>query len=347
MEQLSPARTSSRRGSAWRRVPQPALFLRLEIDRDLTVRREPSFAYPVLTDFFPVGEALPFVAAFLDGDGRSLSCATLRADYWYRDPGCWPKQVRQTLSFPSGARTFQVLADRQVIHEEAIPDPPTLELECGYAADAERIRVKWHAAVPAKHGERRERPATLWYLVQYHSRDAWRGIGPRTQETEAYIEFKHMGLPVSVPIRVLATSGIATGMAECAQEEDKRDTGPEGELVLATPEPQDEPVQVGSLLRVHAIDSGGRSLPQARVRWYDEAGRELTRGRDLDVGALGPGEHVVHAVATGTGGRPLVRTFVLHRQEPHAPCYLVASTALPPRADSPVHRHEQGEMHDH
>jgi hypothetical protein len=73
----------------------------------------------------------------------------------------------------------------------------------------------------------------------------------------------------------------------------------------------------------------------------------LSRGRDLDVTDLGPGEHVVHAIATGTGGRPLRRTFFLRREEPKSPCHLVASLVPMPRPDAPVHRHEEGEEHDH
>jgi hypothetical protein len=347
MDELSSTRAFRGGGPEWIRVLQPALFLRMEIDRDLTVHREPSFAYPVLTDFFPVGQSLPFSGEFADADGIVLSCFTLREDCWHCAPDCWPKRIRQTVSLPPRARVFRVFAGRDVIYEEHIVDPPELQVKCSYGAEAERIQVTWFASVAGPKSPRRQSAPDLWYLVQYHSRGAWRGLGPRTQDTEAQIAIKLMGLPVSVPIRVLATTGIATGINECAVVDDTPFKRPEMGLTAVTPDPTDAPVRLGGRLRVHAIDSGGRSLPDASVRWYDEAGRELERGRDLDVSKLGAGEHVVHAVATGTGERPLFRTFVLHRREPQADCYLAASTDRPLRDDSPVHLHEKGEMHDY
>jgi hypothetical protein len=322
------------------------LFLRLEIDEDLTVEKEPSFAYPVLTDFFPTGRPLPFEAEFRDDEGKRLSCTTLRDDCSHCDPGCWPKHVRQTIGFPAGAREFRVVHSGDVIYREAVPDPPKVELKCEYDAAAEAIHLEWQAIAPNQGQEEGEEP-DLWYLVHYRSRGAWRGLGPRTQSTED-VDLKQLSLPVTVPIRVLATSGIATGIAECAQSPPSQRKPPgEGSIVTVGGEPTDESIQLGHVLRVHAIDDGGRSLGGAEIRWYDEAGRELNRGRDLHLNALGAGEHVVHAVAVGTGGRPLMRTFILHRAEPTHHCHLVASHALERRADAPIHRHVEGEMHDH
>jgi hypothetical protein len=335
-----------RRGAEWLRVPQPALFLRLEIDRDLTVRKEPSFAYPVLTDFFPVGQPIPFEAEFLDDAGTRLSCTALREDCWHCDADCWPKRVRQTIGLPPNARKFRVTHDTDVIYEEDIPDPPKLNVACSYDAQANMIRVTWQATVPSQ-GQQTEDSPNLWYLVHYHAHGAWRGLAPRTQDTHADIDLKHLSLPATVPIRVLATSGIATGIGECAQEPAGGQQAGEGTLIATHGDPKDEPVPLGDVLRVHAVDEGGRSLPDVDIRWYDEAGRELTRGRDLDVTALGAGEQVVHAIATGSGGHPLVRTFVLHRPQPDAPCHLIASNVPPQRTDSPAHQHDAGEMHDH
>jgi hypothetical protein len=335
-----------RRGAEWLRVPQRALFLRLEIDRDLTVRREPSFAYPVLTDFFPVGEPIPFLAEFLDRDGSPLSCRPLREDCWHCDSGCWPKTVRQTVGLPTDARKFRVLHDDDVIYEENIPDPPKVELSCKHDTEMGIIKLTWQASAASQQREGEGDP-DLWYLVHYHARGAWRGLGPRTQDTHAELDLRQLSLPVTVPIRVLATSGIATGIAECSLTPTGREPSGEGTIVATTPDPDDGPVPLGNVLRVHAIDEGGRSLSGANVRWYDDAGRELTRGRSLDLTALGAGEHVVHAVATESGGRPLVRTFVFHRRDQRSPCHLIASRVPPRGADPPGHHHEAGEMHDH
>lgn len=328
-------------GPEWRRVPMPTLFLRLQINRDHTVQREPSFAYPVLTDYFPVGNPLPFQLELLNEKGVSLSCSRLREDCWHCDAFCWPKRVRQAVSYPDGARKLRILHGADTIYEEDIPDPPAVKVDCSYDSQTNRIRIRWSATAPADtSSEGGGEGANLWYLVHYHSRGAWRGLGPRTQQREAWLNVKQLAVPATTPVRVLATSGIATGIAECVPKTKGPAPPPEGRLIDTGGDPSEEgPVPLTHPLRVHAIDDGGRLLVGADIRWYDESGRELARGRDFDVGRLGVGQHVITAVATQTGGRPIGRTFVIGRPEPGGPCQLHAAHDMPRREDSPAHIH--------
>jgi hypothetical protein len=333
-----------KRGAEWRRVPMPMLFLRLDIGRDYTVRREPSFAYSVLTDFYPVGDPLSFEVEFLDEDGSSLACSQLREDCWHCDRSCWPKRIRQPVSYPDGARQLRVQHGPDTIYEESIPEPPTVQVRCSYDNKTGRTRIRWTAAAPeTPNDQQAEDGIELWYLVHYRDRGTWRGLGPRTREREAWLDVKMLSLSPTTPIRVLATSGIATGIGECSPETKQPPPPIEGRLVTVNGDPRDgEPMPIPRMLRVHAIDDSGRTLTEADIRWYDESGRELARGRDLDVRRLGPGQHVINAVASQTGGRPIGRTFVIGRAGPGGAPQLHAAYDLQRRADSPAHLHQGG-----
>ena len=55
---------------------------------------------------------------------------------------------------------------------------------------------------------------SLWYLVQWLDGDYWRGVAPRQQETSLLIPGQLFADSPELTVRVLATSGIATGIAE-------------------------------------------------------------------------------------------------------------------------------------
>ena len=127
--------------------------------------------------------------------------------------------------------------------------------------------------------------------------------------------FAHLGL---LQFRVLATSGLATGIGTC-------------ELDLGTPPlPTVEIVPTGSwptedkptrLVTVAVVDEWGRTVSDPDIRWYDEAGSEIGRGRSLDLGALPEQIGAVRAVALNVGPGRVEKTW-LARRTPAGGCTL-------------------------
>jgi hypothetical protein len=102
-----------------------------------------------------------------------------------------------------------------------------------------------------------------------------------------------------VEVRVLASSGIATGVGECTLKGPS--TAPPTDIVLSEDPTNTAIGRPGGLIRVGAVDSTGRTVPDAEVRWYAESGAEIGFGRTLDVRGLGEGQHVVRAVLHDLG----------------------------------------------
>lgn len=108
----------------------------------------------------------------------------------------------------------------------------------------------------------------------------------RTRERTALVPARLFGSRSRMRVRALATSGLATGAAEC---------------MLTLPEPRPRPITViiasdvgpsepvpGSAVpvgqsgvRAYAVDDAGRSGPDPGFVWFDGAGHEIARGRRL------------------------------------------------------------------
>jgi hypothetical protein len=69
------------------------------------------------------------------------------------------------------------------------------------------------------------------------------------------------------------------------------------------------------------IDEGGRTVSDPDIRWYDEGGAEIGRGRSLDLGALSEQIAAVRAVALNVGQGRVERTW-LTRRTPAGGCTL-------------------------
>lgn len=278
----------------WIRKESELLFLGLSVARDRTVRRRASFHYPALWTW-PRGEATGFTVELHDGAGRVLVCQTLHEECRHCTGNCWPKRFRDVVSMPPGAKTLVVWEGRDRLYEEDIPDPPEVEVECRYLEKEQAHEVKWSAADGQGDGEE----ADLWYLVQWQDLDgSWRGVAPRTRERTMRIPVSLVGWRASVPVRVLATSGIATGVGECTLE-GPDDVPPPCDVVVMT----DPTVEVHlGVITVALVESGGRTVPDPEVHWYNESGAEIGRGRTLDLGPLREGEQIVRAVVPDRGG---------------------------------------------
>jgi len=299
----------------WIRRDMMTLHLRLVIDRDRTVTRLASFHYPV-ADPWSSGRPTGFTAEILGEGGRVLSCAPLREACTHCDPGCWPKHIRTSLPFPDGAARLVIREGDEVLTEEDIPAAPDVEVRCRADAAAGEHVVTWKAS----------EDADLWYLVQYEEPDGtWRGAAPRTRETEMRIPWRLLGRRRSVRIRVLATSGLATGVGECTVERAEPETGNPGIVVL-------EPVGPATVVTVAVLDGRGSTVSDPEVAWYDEGGREIGRGRSLDVASLPPGAEVVYAVSEGSAEAQI-------RLERDEAGRCTGCRVLEPATDRDVHTH--------
>lgn len=264
------------------------LHLGLEIARDRTVRRVPSFHHPGHGVGGPrCGE---FTLELLDEEGKVLICAPLSCGCGRGGCQCWPRHVRDTIPWPPGVRTLVVWEGEKQLYEEDVPDPPKVRIT-SVEAQKDRAEIKWQVS-----GEGAESD-DLWCIVHWYDPVArvWRGVAPRQRDHSAVVParlFRHGQLCV----RVLATSGLATGFAQRELELDGYEPSPT--------RPRVEMVELGptgggpaAVLRAVLFDEAGREVRGADVAWYDAGGAEISRGSELDTRTLEPGAQVVRAVA--------------------------------------------------
>ena len=286
------------------------LMLRLTITRDRQVTRIPSFHYQAAPTI--PGKCSQFTAEILDADKKVLACAPLSCDCDHGGCDCWPKNLRDAIAFPEGARWLVVWEKDTKLYEEEIPDPPKVEIvSCDRGEEGIRLEWKGHA------GKKRE----LWYLVHWYDERAgiWRGAGVRQQETKLVIPPRFAASRDGVELRVLATSGIATGVAEITYKPGGGDDGggPDddggSDDVVNIALLEDPAKGKTHVLRAVATDSLGRQLPSDRFRWYDEHGGELGRGATLDTRSMPPGRRAVRAVYDPASSRPAVTGWMVER----------------------------------
>jgi hypothetical protein len=289
----------------WIPIKQPHLFLRMDIRRDRTVEFQTAFHFAARPR--PHGtEPTDFVAELQDGEGRVLRSACLYAE----GAGCgctckaggWPVKIRHAIAFDPRSRMLVLYECDKVIAKWPIPDPPKVVVDVSGEGNRERpdIEVSWHA-VSSTDEERGE----LWYLIQWRDRlGTWRGLSPRTQKTRLTVPKRIFKGERQSAIRVLASSGIATGEAlwegEIQAPRDAPPTGVEIGLV-GIGSPGRGAHVLPQFLRATVLSGTGASVRGAELRWYDGRGAELGRGRSLDLGRLRVGQHQITATALNTG----------------------------------------------
>jgi hypothetical protein len=283
----------------WIKIKQPKLFLNLHIERDHHVHAKPAFVFPAYPQ--PHGpRRTGFTAELLDGQGRRLRHACLWASA--HRPACecdggasdWPLHIRQAIGFHPRAATLVILdCDGKPIYRQEVGKAPAVRVEVHGADDRQQphLLVRWHA----------EGAQDACYLVQW--RDAfgtWRGAGRRTRKTELAVPKSLFGRQRKVAIRVLASGGLATGMAVWEGELDVPDTPPGVSMQLGlagVPAGASGPVPLQRSLRLWVAHGAARP----EVRWYNARGAQIGSGRTLDLSSLPYGRHSVHAVVLDTG----------------------------------------------
>ena len=265
-------------------VNSEMLFLGLTITRDRTVTRRPSFHYvaPGL-DLCACGR---FTAELLDGDGNTLICATLHSDCNRVGCKCWPKITRDQIPYPKESKTLVVYEGEKEIYREDIPAAPIVTIS-GSDQQKDGVLVKWH-------GPKGDHKDSLWYVVHWYDArsEAWRGVAPRLQETSLLIPQNLFATAGKLQVRVLATSGIATG---CAQVEVTLKNwsyqAPTVRLLGLNPG-DGSPVKGTDVIVAGAFDRSGRQLDASRSTWYVN-GAQTAQGSSLDLRKLGNGRNTV------------------------------------------------------
>lgn len=287
----------------WIPIPQPQLFLRLDIHRDRSARLHPSFRFdarPRPRD----GEPTEFVLELLDDDGT-----VLRSDCLYADAsgcGCschaggWPLRIRHAIAFDPRTRTLVLYECDKEIDRWHVPESPKVSVQVsGADARDEEIELRWDASAPS--GDDVE----LWYLVQWRdARGTWRGVAPRTRRNAMKIPKRLFDGARDATLRVLATSGIATGVAlwEGALSPPRTPPGsrrtPQRRISLVGVELHEPGAhEVAGPLRACVESPAGSTSSAADLRWYDARGAEIARGRSFDPSQLGAGQHTITAVS--------------------------------------------------
>jgi hypothetical protein len=270
------------------------LILGITVARDREVTRRPSFHFVAPASARP--RCSEFIAELLDERGQVLVCAPLTCDCDHGGCECWPKTTRDAIPWSADARRLVIWEEDRKLYEEAIPAPPKVEIVSA-SSGKDGVRIAWQL-----HGGGSR---AIWYLVHWYDKEAevWRGLSPRQQERSLLIPRALFGNGRLLDVRVLATSGIATGVAERTVSLDETPAG-EVNVALIGYEPTEAGKKLPHVLSAISTDSAGRQLPAEWIHWYDAQGAELARGQELDLRAMPSGRQIVRAVVHD----PSVRT---------------------------------------
>jgi hypothetical protein len=299
------------------------LFLRLTISRDRVVTRVPSFHFPAPL-FGGCGCHPQFTAEFQDERHQVLGCSPLTPDC-SAGCDCWPKSIMNDVAFPQDSRWLVIWEGDRKLYEEHIPDPPAVHIE-GSEQEKDGVLLRWNET----------NGGSLWYLVHWLDGDDWRGVAPRQQETSLLIPGRLFTEGPELTVRVLATSGIATGTAETTLRFDGyRPAGLELGIRGVPPE-TDSPVALPPVIQAVIRDAGGRQFGADGLAWFADDGQPIGNGPWADLRALSLGEHEIRAVARRLEAHALTRSWSIER----TPSGFSLKQAIPPpQIDEPEENH--------
>jgi hypothetical protein len=229
------------------------------------------------------------------------------------DDCLWPKPFRQDIPFDVDAKRLVILECDNVIFEVDIPDPPKVELTCKSAddPDIDYVGCNWNAT--------REGHQDLWYLLQWRDRrGVWRGVAPRTQRTEWKVPKSFWARDREMSLRVLATSGIATGLGTCTgklvHRQDKTPgPRPVDIQLIGVEAAEGATVELAPTVRVAVTTATGGTLATGQILWHGADGGLIGRGRSLLLSNLPVGVHVVHASVLNEGDGEGTRAWIFER----------------------------------
>jgi len=303
----------------WLRIKTPHLFLRIDIERDRRVRFHEAFHFD--TRPRPHGpNPTDFSVELLDEDGKALRSACLYAEMsccgchpW---DGSWPVCIRQAVPYHPRSRTLVLYEGEKEIFRKEILPPPVVKVECsgGEDREADALTVSWK--VNLSKGIKSE---DVWYLVQWQdARGTWRGSTPRTQKSELVIPKRIFNRQRQITIRVLATSGIATGVGVC--QSDISYPGPRrGEppvvRLAGVPVRGNRSLPLPPVIRAVVESTGGQTQSRPEILWHDGRGAEIGRGRSFDLRNLPRGQTLLGAAVFDRGQGSAKAQWLILRDE--------------------------------
>lgn len=224
-----------------------------------------------------------------DGEGRPRACVTLEESCFHCGVTCWPRFLSAEVPIdPKRASKLVILENETEIASFDIPPAPQLVLDEVHYGEDDTAIVRWTARDENE----------LVYLVHWQDeKGVWRGIAPRQKDKEISIPRPLRLGKRRLPVRVLASNGLATAIAETTVDplRGRRDPDKEPPVTLVVSS-SDVPV-----VRAWAIDHLGRSVPDAELLWFDEKGGEIGRGPTLDTRQIEGGKRSIRVVAVNAG----------------------------------------------
>ncbi len=353
----------------WIRVKQPKLFLRLDIDRDGGVELDPSFHFPAHPR--PRGSVTTdYRIEFVGEESEILSSTCLYADDLDcgGDCGCGcgcddgghgkAVRIRQAVPYPPGAARMRLTRCDETVEEWSIPEAPEVEVEveCDDREkyDRSEVMIRWNIGGsgdepnPESSDDDDDGEYDYWSLVQWRDRlGTWRGCSLRTRQAEITVPRSVFGPGTDITVRVLVTSGIATGVAEwsgpCGSPPVA--SSPDAPRLVLTRGGTDAPrTELEGTLRVAVV--GTRGGDAGTIRWHGSTGGELGRGRTLDLRALPVGQSVVTASVVGASDRVKRAQWLVERTRDGRFFLLKGDQHLPDPCAPPDEPDDGGHDHD-
>ena len=245
----------------WIRRRERLLHLSLWVD-GAKVQLRPSFTFEAFLR--RPGTNSDYEVHLLGKDDAVLACVGLQQACGACAGHCGPVQLLGEVPWNGDATKLVLRRKGHDIAEFEVEPQPAVKAHSEMSKDGQML-IKWCASAPD--------PA-LWYLVQWCDRDGtWRGMAPRTQQTQLVVpKWLRWATKDVLQLRVLAVLRLHTATADC--QLDALPGEPPTDVVV-------HEVAGGSVVRATLVDPTGRTLVPDDLAWYDEAGGEVARGAEV------------------------------------------------------------------
>jgi len=302
------------------------IHLGLTLTRDRKVTRRPSFNF--MGHLLNRKRCGDFYVEFQDDKRNPLSCSSLHCNC---DEGCkcWPKNIRDIVFFPENSRWLVVWEDDNKIYEEEIPPVPKINIDY-QKPGKEGVELKWSAQPDSK---------DLWYLVQWYDRraESWRGVAPRQQSNQMTIPFRFFSRSEELNIRVIATPGLGTGMAEQMVKIDNFKPKRDQSVLMGIDTSAKKPIGIPNVLYAQIVDGAGSQMTDDDMHWYAN-GNLIGKGTSVDLRSLSIDRHSIRLVQR-RGGNASSKTWIIERTRSGFQLLHEMCDPQPPKSKEPPHIH--------
>ena len=285
------------------RVKVDRLHLNIEVARDRTVTAHPSFAFAAAARLGGSAEH-GFTVEVLDIEGAVMSCGALVAVCTTCRDGCWPRRLIGEIPLNcKRAASLAVYEGSELIYSAEIAAAPIIRCDQPTYLNNGDVKLSWHATSEGSSDANR---AELTYIVQWEDEEGtWRGLAPPSEATSARVPSGLLLGRQHVCVRVLATTGLSTGLCEIEIGGIRSDPPVDVAIIELD----------GLAVRAYAVDHLGRTMPNAKFIWYDDRGAEISRGAELDLRTIPSELRKVRVVALNVPAGKGERRITVHRRD--------------------------------